>query len=103
VTPALRRKGGYLDGQLDAVGIVETTTVAAAIVGADLALKTATVDLFDLRIANGLGGKSFLGITGAVADVRAAVLAAAKSAEAGGKLAREVVIARPHPDLALHL
>jgi microcompartment protein CcmL/EutN len=103
VEDGLRRRGGHIDGKLDAIGVVETTTVAAAIVAADLALKTATVDLFDLRIANGLDGRSFLAVTGPVADVRSAVTAAAKSAEAKQKLLRSVVIARPHPELALHL
>jgi microcompartment protein CcmL/EutN len=103
VEQALRRKGGHLDGELDAIGVVETSTVAAAIVAADLALKTATVDLFDLRIANGLDGKSFLSVIGPVSDVRSSVTAAAKSAEAKGKLLRSVVIPRPHPELALHL
>ena len=83
--------------------MVETSTVAAAIVAADIALKTATVDLFDLRIANGLDGKSFFSVTGPVSDVRSAVIAGAKSAESKGKLLRSVVIARPHPELSLHL
>ena len=103
VEQALRRKGGHLDGHLDAIGVVETATVAAAIVAADLALKTATVDLFDLRIANGLDGKSFLSVIGPVSDVRSSVTAAARSAESKGKLLRSVVIPRPHPELALHL
>ncbi|HEX6886241.1 MAG TPA: BMC domain-containing protein [Planctomycetota bacterium] len=103
VEQALRRKGGHLDGHLDAIGVVETSTVAAAIVAADLALKTATVDLFDLRVANGLDGKSFLSVIGPVSDVRSSVTAAAKSAESKGKLLRSVVIPRPHPELALHL
>jgi len=103
VEAALRRRGGHIDGHLDAIGVVETATVASAIVAADVALKTATVDLFDLRIANGLDGKSFLSLTGPVSDVRSSVTAGAKSAEAKGKLLRSVVIARPHPDLALHL
>jgi len=103
VEAALRRRGGHLDGVLDAIGVVETTTVAAAIVAADLALKAASVDLLDLRIANGLGGKSFLTLVGEVSDVRSSVAAGAQSAEQGGLLARQVVIPRPHPDLALHL
>jgi len=103
VEVALRRRGGHIDGKLDAIGVVETSTVAAAILGADMALKTATVDLFDLRIANGLDGKSFFSLTGPVADVRSAVTAGARTAETRGKLLRSVVIARPHPDLALHL
>jgi microcompartment protein CcmL/EutN len=103
IESALRRKGGHLDGHLDAIGVVETSTVAAAILAADLALKTATVDLFDLRIANGLDGKSFFSVIGPVSDVRSAVTAAARSAESKGKLLRSVVIARPHPELSLHL
>jgi len=103
VEAGLRRNGGVIDGELDAVGVVETTTVAASILAADAALKTATVDLLDLRIANGLGGKSFFTLTGEVSDVRSAVQAGAKSAEESGTLARQVVIPRPHPDLTRHL
>ncbi len=99
----LRRRGGQIQGRLDAIGVVETTTVASAISAADLALKTATVDLLDLRIANGLGGKSFFTITGGVADVRACVTAAARQCTDAGTLARDVVIAQPHPDLVRHL
>ena len=103
VVPMLRRRGGRINGQLDAVGVVETTTVASSIVAADLALKTSSVDLIDLRIANGLGGKSFFTLTGEVSDVRSAVASGARSAQEKGLLAREVVIARPHPDLVNHL
>ena len=103
VIPMLRRNGGRIQGELDAIGVIETTTVASAIVAADLALKTATVDLIDLRIANGLGGKSFFTLTGEVSDVRSAVATGARSAQEKGLLSREVVIARPHPDLVHHL
>ena len=103
VEAGLRRKGGQINGHLDAVGVVETTTVAASILAADAALKTATVDLLDLRIANGLGGKSFFTLTGEVSDVRSSVQAGARIAEEAGTLARQVVIPRPHPDLGKHL
>ncbi|QDU69020.1 BMC domain-containing protein [Engelhardtia mirabilis] len=103
VPVALRRRGGTIDGQLDAVGVVETATVASSIVAADLALKAATVDLIDLRVANGLGGKSFLVVTGEVSDVRSAVGAASDSARAAGHLQRDVVIAQPHRDLSRFL
>jgi microcompartment protein CcmL/EutN len=103
VVPMLRRRGGRINGQLDAIGVVETTTVASTIVAADLALKTASVDLIDLRIANGLGGKSFFVITGEVSDVRSSVASGAGQAQSAGLLAREVVIPRPHPELTMHL
>jgi len=103
IVPMLRRNGGSIQGQLDAVGVVETTTIASTILAADVALKTASVDLLDMRIANGLGGKSFFTLTGEVSDVRSSASAGAKSAEGTGKLARQVVIARPHADLVHHL
>lgn len=103
VVPMLRRKGGTITGNLDAIGVVETTTVASSILSADMALKTATVDLIDFRIANGLGGKSFFTLTGEVSDVRSSIAAGARLAQDRGLLAREVVIPRPHPDLVAHL
>jgi microcompartment protein CcmL/EutN len=103
VLPILRRRGGRVNGALDAIGVIETTTVASAIAACDLALKTASVDLIDLRIANGLGGKSFFTLTGEVSDVRSSVTAGARSASERGHLAREVVFARPHPHLARYL
>ena len=103
IEAGLRRTGGVINGELDAIGLVETTTVASAIIAADVALKTATVDLIDLRIANGLGGKSFFTLTGGVSDVRSAITAGARAAKEAGHLQRDVVIARPHPDLVRHL
>lgn len=103
IVPMLRRKGGRINGSLDAIGVVETTTVASSILSADAALKTATVDLIDIRIANGLGGKSFFTVTGEVSDVRSSVATGARLAQERGLLARDVVIPKPHPDLVRHL
>jgi len=102
VEVSLRREG-HINGRIDALGVVETTTVASAVLAADVALKKATIDLLELRIANGLGGKSYFTLTGEVSDVRSSVAAGAQSAEASGHLARQVVIPRPHPDLVRHL
>jgi len=103
IVPMLKRKGGRINGTLDAIGVIETTTVAATISSADIALKSATVDLIDVRIANGLGGKSFFTLTGEVSDVRSSIAAGARVAQERGLLAREVVIPQPHPELARHL
>lgn len=103
VEAALRRTDSYIDGKLDAVGVLETTTVASAILAADLALKKANVHLLDLRIANGLGGKSYMVMTGEVSDIRASVTEAASSAKESGRLSRDVVIPNPHPDLSRYL
>lgn len=104
VCEALRREDEPISqGELDALGVIETTTVASCIVAADLALKEAEVELLELRIANGLGGKSYVTMMGEVSDVRSSVQAGARSAETAARLARQVVIAKPHPDLAAFL
>lgn len=57
----------------DALAIIETTTVTAAIDAADTAVKAAEVVLRELRLADGLGGKGYLLLGGALTDVEAAV------------------------------
>ena len=65
--------GARAPAATDALGIVETTTVAAAILAADAGVKGARVRLVELRLADGLGGKGVVLFSGLVADVEAAV------------------------------
>ncbi len=76
----------------DALGIIETLTAASAIVAADLAVKAARVTLRDLRLANGIGGKGVVTLSGTVSDVQAAIEAGRVQALKRGLLARSVVI-----------
>jgi len=85
---------------LDAVGIIETLSVASTIRAADIASKTATLQLVGLGLAVGLGGKSYVTFTGEVGDASAALEAGAADAERAGMLVRKVLIARPHADMA---
>ena len=48
--------GGRVPEVTDALGVVETTTVAAAIHAADAGVKGAQVRLVEVRLADGLGG-----------------------------------------------
>ena len=57
----------------EALGIIETHTVAAAILAADAGIKGAEVALVQLRLGDGLGGQGLVLFTGFVADVMAAV------------------------------
>lgn len=84
--------------ELDAIGVIETTTVAAAIEAADAAAKRALVTLLELRLAHGIGGKSYFTLTGEVADVESA-LAAAMQLAGPARLVMHTLIARPHPEL----
>jgi len=97
VLPALA--GTAVGGDHDALGVIETLTAAAAIVAADRAAKTADVLLRDLRLANGLGGKGVLFLTGDVSNVQAAVEAGRAQALEKGLLARSIVIPRLHRQL----
>ena len=81
------------------LGLVETFSAATSIKAADLAVKTARVQIFDLRVSRGMGGKGVVMLTGEVGDVTAAVEAAANYAQAQGQLSSYSIIAAPHADL----
>lgn len=85
--------------ELKALGIIETYTIAAAILAADAAAKAADVALIEIRLARGLGGKSFVYFTGDVASVTLATEKAAAFAREQGVLLEHAVIAAPDPQL----
>ncbi|MFZ2487838.1 MAG: BMC domain-containing protein [Anaerolineae bacterium] len=88
---------------LDALGILETTTVAAAIQAADVALKGAHVTLLELRLADGLGGKGVAFFAGAISDVQAAVEIGSDVLLDSGHLLQAVVIPQLHPEMQENL
>jgi microcompartment protein CcmL/EutN len=86
----------------DSLGIVETTTVAATLLGADAAAKAAAVELFEMQLARGIGGKAFFTVTGLLAEVEAALDGALGVVDAALLVATEI-IAAPHGDLVQRL
>ena len=66
---------------------------------ADVVAKAAKVQLLEIRIARGLGGKGFLVFTGEVSSVRSAVKACANALGETGEITSHCVIASPHKDL----
>lgn len=83
----------------DALGIVETSTAASAIIAADAGVKAADVTLPALRLADDLGGKAYCLFAGAVADVEAAVDAAAARIVPRGRLVAATVIPQLHREM----
>ena len=81
----------------EAVGIVETASVASGIDAADAAVKHANVDLSGLRLADGLGGKAYFIVDGTVGEVVAAVDASKN--RAGDAVTDSVVIPQLTPEL----
>jgi microcompartment protein CcmL/EutN len=57
----------------DALGVVQTSTCPLLLAAIDAALKGAEVDLVELRLADGLGGKALATLWGLVHDVEAAM------------------------------
>ena len=87
----------------DAVGIVETNTVASVVEAADAGVKAAAVALPAVRLADGLGGKGYAIFTGPVAEVEAALEAAVMQAKPTGHLIRHVIIAQIHAEMRQNL
>jgi microcompartment protein CcmL/EutN len=81
----------------DALGVIETKTVASAIQAADAGVKGAEVALLQLRLADGLGGKGLVFFHGLVADVETAVSLSA--AIAHNQLVRQMVIPQLHAEM----
>lgn len=88
-----------LPERANAVGILEYFSVTASIQGADAAVKAADVTLLEVRLGTGIGGKSYVILTGDVSAVAEGVAAGAADAVEAGLLAGQVVIPSPHLEL----
>lgn len=84
---------------MKALGIMEFFSVTASIYGADAAVKSSDVELVDLRLGTGIGGKSFVVLTGEVASVKEAIRQGISTSNAEGMLVSSAVIPSPHPEL----
>ncbi len=86
-----------------AVGVIETFTLAASIVAADVAVKAAPLKLMEIRLPFAMGGKAFAIFTGEVSAVRSGVDAAVAALKDEGVLDSFAVIPSPHKDLIAKL
>ena len=84
---------------IEALGSVETMTVATCIIAADAARKKADVRLIDVRLAMGLGGKSYFTLTGEAGAVKTAVNAACQAVKGDGIIVHKMIISKVHKDL----
>jgi len=81
----------------EAVAIIETKTVCAAVAAADAACKIAEVTVRDTRFAVDLAGKAYFTLTGTLDAIQAAAGAAQDAA--GDRIVALETIAQPSPDL----
>jgi microcompartment protein CcmL/EutN len=97
IAPAITQ-GARSNGRLASVGALELGSIAAAVRAADAALKAARVELVEMHLARGIGGKGYLIVTGELSDVEAAIDAGAEGAGASWLVGREVIA---NPDTAV--
>ena len=95
--------GDSLEGQGEALGIIETVHAASTIQAADAGVKGAQVTLRQIRLADGLGGKGFCLFQGIVSDVEAAVEIGVGALPNPEYLVQQVVIPQLHHDVAGYL
>lgn len=96
ITALFGTQQGVKKGSL---GLIETFSAATTIKAADIAVKTSRVEIFDLRVSRGMGGKGVVLLTGEVGDVTAAVEAGSNYAKQSGQLSSNAIIAAPHEEL----
>lgn len=87
----------------EALGVMEFFSIAASIYSADAAVKAGQVQLIEIRPGVGIGGKSFVTLTGDVSHVEEAVDAGIKDAIECGMLVNYVVIPNPRKEVFANL
>jgi microcompartment protein CcmL/EutN len=88
-------------GQGEALGIIETTSVAPVLEAADAGLKGAAVTLREIFMADGLGGKGYLLFRGPLVEVEAAVESGIERAD--GSVIGSRIIPQLHEDMEENL
>jgi len=97
VFPALSSSGPM--PKREALGIIESFSVASLVEAIDRVAKTALVEMVECRLAMALGGKAYLVFTGDVDAVKYAIAAGVAVVEERGLLVNQVVIPDPRPEL----
>ncbi len=93
VFPAIT--GATMPERIQAVGIMESFSIATMIVAADAILKAAELEPIELRLGNGIGGKAYFTFTGDVAAVNAGIDSGIEIAKEKGLLVNAEVIPSP--------
>ncbi|MDZ5724809.1 MULTISPECIES: BMC domain-containing protein [Acetobacterium] len=98
VLPAMLGAGEI--GDVKSLGIVETINAISSILIGDICAKASNVELLEIRIARGLGGKGFVLITGEISSVKMAIQTAQTEMAESNLITSYSVIASPHKDIA---
>ncbi|MCR1898386.1 BMC domain-containing protein [Irregularibacter muris] len=101
VLPALTGTTDF--NKIDSIGVIETMSALNSILVGDTALKSSKVQLLEIRIARGLGGKGFTILTGEISSVKKAIAAVEDKFAPQGDLLCTTAIANPNRELIAKL
>jgi microcompartment protein CcmL/EutN len=89
--------------QYESFVVLETSTIAAIIRATDSAAKGAQVEVAELRLGSGLGGRGFAVLTGDRTDVEAAAEVAAQSLAGRNVTLCHSIVSNVHEQFANHV
>lgn len=84
---------------VEALGILETLSIASSIEAADRAVKTAEVRVLEIQSGNALGRKAALTMCGSAGDVEDAMGAAVPLVKGKNQHYRDVILSGVHSDI----
>jgi len=82
-----------------AIGIIETLNVTSSIKAADIAAKEGDVNIIEIRLANGFGGKSYVKMIGDLENIQAAMNSAERELEKENLLFAKTIIPQPENEI----
>lgn len=97
VMPAI--SGAAMIPHMESLGVIETIAAVSAVKAGDIVAKASKIQLIEIRLARGLGGKGEVFFTGELGDVEAASKACLERLGQEGGIVSSAVIARPHKAL----
>jgi microcompartment protein CcmL/EutN len=83
----------------NAIGLIETLSVASSIEAADTAAKVGGIRIVEIRLAIGFGGKSYVKLLGPLDAVEAALEEGSAVAQKKSQLCMKTIIPRPHSEV----
>jgi bacterial microcompartment shell protein len=83
----------------DAIGLLETNSVASAVEAADNSLKEADVKIVGIICGNETGGKAMVKMSGAIGNINTAMSSAVIMLNNKNQLYKDIIIPGPHIDI----
>lgn len=90
-------------GNVQALGIIETMSAVSSISIADTAIKASNIQLIEVRIARGLGGKGFTIFSGEISSVNRALDACKNKYRSTGEILCASMVSSPNKALLASL